>query len=484
MLFDIKDIRKGIEQEYIGFSPNTTNVKPVHLANGMYRGILNEASDTTSGLFRFVFSASKKDGSVPKGHELERVYDWLTEEDRIDGSVTAASVAQFRPILMKVVAADKPSAVSTGGMESYSAGHASFVTNDRIAQDAGEFLSNWFSRQAPMFIELVRSAIESSQDPITILATPLFGERKPAKMQIENTENIRCFQEEYSASIAPGMQSLAQAADRLAQHLRSHPNKMVQLRMGVTLGAFLIVRYMADLEYLYVPNEVFQRPAFLLDFQADDNSPVRLASQRSYILACQSITRFYSWMFADYLSANNYELGDLASDYPGYDSPTKKADEKICKEVWRDAMNRANTEESPYTIYGQAIYDILALLAEATPIQYLRQIGIRCGIFWPPYNLQPTKHIAPRQDMLEVLVRSVCKPGEMLNLPMLQDRLWDTFGIVVGGRPSDLDILIERGIYQADDKALEENQVAFAQKLKDLNFARLLADGVLEVQVS
>ena len=86
--------------------------------------------------------------------------------------------------------------------------------------------------------------------------------------------------------------------------------------------------------------------------------------------------------------------------------------------------------------------------------------------------------------MLEVLVRSVCKPGEMLSLPLLQDRLWDTFGIVIGGRPTDLDILIDRGIYQADDKALEENQTAFAQKLKELNFARLLADGVLEVQVS
>ena len=342
-----------------------------------------------------------------------------------------------------------------------------------------------------MFIELARSAIESNQDPITVLATPLFGERGPAKMQIEGVENIRCFQEDYSASVTPGMQALAQAADRLAQHLKSHPNKMVQLRMGVTLGAFVIVRYMADLEYLYVPNVASQRPAFLLDLQAEENSPVRLASQRSYIFACQSITRFYSWMFADYLSANNYELDDLASDYPGYGSPTKKADEKkkkadekICREVWSDAVNRADSEESQYTAYGQAIYDILALLAEATPIQYLRQLGIRCGIFWPPYNLQPTKHISPRQDMLEVLVRSVCKPREMLNLPLLQDRLWDTFGIVIGGRPIDLDILIERGIYHADDKALEENQTAFAQKLKDLNFARLLADGVLEVQVS
>ena len=83
MLFDVKELRKGIEHEYIGFSPNTTNVKPVHLANGMFRGLLNEANDTTSGLFRFVFSSSKKDGTIPKGHELDRVYQWLLGEGRI-----------------------------------------------------------------------------------------------------------------------------------------------------------------------------------------------------------------------------------------------------------------------------------------------------------------------------------------------------------------------------------------------------------------
>lgn len=188
-------------------------------------------------------------------------------------------------------------------------------------------------------------------------------------------------------------------------------------------------------------------------------------------------------MFGDYLNAQGFSLDDLQSDYPAYGSPMKQADEQICREVWQEAINRASGGENQYAIFGQAVYDIMALLAEATPVQYLRQIGIRCGLFWPPYNLQPTKYLAPRQDMLEVLIRSVADPGELLDLATLQDRLWDTFGIVIGGRPDDLDILVNRGIYQADDKALEENQAAFAQKLKDLNFARILADGVLEVQI-
>lgn len=483
MLFDIKEIRKHIEQEYIGFSPNTTNVKPVHLANGLFRGLLNEASDTTSGLFRFVYTASKKDGTVPKGHELDKLYQWLIDEGRVDDNITPVSIAQFRPTLLKIVAADKPSAVSTSGMESYSAGYVSFVSNDRIAQDAGEFLSVWFLNQAPEFSQLLLDAIATPSDPITILAKPLFGSSKTANMQIENVEGIRCFQDDCPTHVVTGMQKLAGASSILSTHLRQHPNKLVRLRMAVTLCGFLVVRYMADLEFMYVVPEDQRRSVFLLDLSDNDRAPVHLASQQSYVLMCQSITRFYAWMFADYLQQQGFDEKDLEQDYPAYGRTMKPEDQHICYEVWQEAIHRAKTEKDIYSVYGQAVYDTLALLAEATPIQYLRQLGIRSGLFWPPYNLQPTKHLTPRQDMLEVLVRSIANPGEVLEITTLQDRLWDVFGVIIGGRPDDLDILLERGIYQADDQALQENKAAFARRLSELNFARLLADGVLEVQV-
>ena len=91
--------------------------------------------------------------------------------------------------------------------------------------------------------------------------------------------------------------------------------------------------------------------------------------------------------------------------------------------------------------------------------------------------------MSPRQDMLEVLVRSVVAPGDTLSLLELQNRLSQTFGVVIGGQPDDIDVLLHAGIYQADSQALEQNQAAFAKQLSDLSFARLLADGVLEVQV-
>jgi hypothetical protein len=94
-----------------------------------------------------------------------------------------------------------------------------------------------------------------------------------------------------------------------------------------------------------------------------------------------------------------------------------------------------------------------------------------------------TKYIAPQRDLLEVLLRSVMHSKETIDLIEIQTRLRERFGIIIGGHPDDLDYLLDAGIYQADAKALEQNQFAFTEQLKDLSFARLLADGVLEVQV-
>jgi len=152
---------------------------------------------------------------------------------------------------------------------------------------------------------------------------------------------------------------------------------LVRMRMAILFCAFVVIRYLADLEHMYIPDSNKPQPIFLLDFSGDDRHPVRLASQRSYVLLCQAITRFYVWMFADYLR-NQYDLDDLVTP-PTYGRNPKASDQQVCREVWKTACDDAQHAADPYSVFGQALYDILALIAQATPIQYLRQIGIRGG---------------------------------------------------------------------------------------------------------
>jgi len=55
--------------------------------------------------------------------------------------------------------------------------------------------------------------------------------------------------------------------------------------------------------------------------------------------------------------------------------------------------------------------------------------------------------------------------------------------MVVGGRGEDTERLLNAGIYQADAGSLRTNRDQFAARLGGLGFARLLADGVLEVEL-
>ncbi len=475
-MFDIKQIRNAIELQYIGFNPNTAKIKPAHLANGLFRVMLSYRYDTTR-LLQFVYTPLKE-GNPLRGCEPQTIYDQLVTAKHINPrDVSLPQVSALRSALRKIVTADN---AVYPGMDSYSAGAAPFVSNDHIGQDAGEFLALWLQRDAPRFRDTILSALMQLTDPITVTATPLFDEDVPKPVVVKGADTILAFGDTCPPTLQRGMGTLAIAAEQLAVHMNAHPNKLARLRMAMLLSSFLVVRYLVDLEALFTPSTSRARPIFLLDFSSANNTPIRAASQRSYIFACQAMTRFYTWMFAQYLR-DRYTLEDLAQ-VPTYGTKMKSAERQVIADVWQGANDDQRDAPDPYRVYGQAVYDIIVLLSEA-PILYMRQIGIRGGLFWPPYGLQPTKQMAPRQDMLEVLIRSVCCQGEILTLGQIQDRLWQTFGIIIGGRAEDLDLLVSAGIYQADSQALEHNQASFVQQLSDLSFARLLADGVLNVQV-
>jgi hypothetical protein len=218
----------------------------------------------------------------------------------------------------------------------------------------------------------------------------------------------------------------------------------------------------------------------LLDFSSESNSAVARASQAAYIRVCQAISRFYAWAFEEYLEsawpdgAGQPEV--LAQNTPTYkNKPTNAA----MRQYWELAQGQADG----YTSYAQAIYDILAMEAESNPINYLRQLGIRSGLMQPTSNRVTAKRFTVRQDMLEVLIRSMVQPGESLGVSELLERLWQHYHIVIGGRAVDETRLLEAQIYQANAQALQENLHYFEQRLQDLSFARLLADGVLQVEV-
>lgn len=485
MTIAIEEAREEVEGLYIGFSPSTNSVKPVHIANGLFRSVLEGTVDTKN-LNRFVFSR-KDNGQIPRGHELEKVYSMLRDDKRIDDQeVGETNLARLRELLKKVVAADD--AVYTDGMESYSAGFMGFISKDRIGQDGGELVSEWLRRNKSPLRSCIDKSLRSPDDTITILSSPLLNTslQKNWSSRFE-FERVGFLNKPVPSAPTALWDGLAEAANTLSQHLSVHPNKLFRLRLSVLFTSYVLIRHLANLEVYYVPRTRNAVLPFLLDFSESGNEPTARASAMTYTLVCQSIARFYAWGFGKYLKSSGYTYDRLRrEDVPVYKKGQVKKTADIkgeLKEIWKLALREAKDSKQPLTVCGQALYDMMALQANGHPIGYLRQLGHRSGLLYPPVNTRPTKRFLPQQDMLETLLRGAVKPGEVIDMPTLQERFWARYGLIVGGRQEDEQKLLEVGIYQADSNSLEENRNRFASSLGRLGFANLLADGVLQVKL-
>jgi len=259
--------------------------------------------------------------------------------------------------------------------------------------------------------------------------------------------------------------------------LENHSSKLFRLRIAVLFASFFLIRYMSSLAACYIAEEKETIPPFLLDFSKDSIEPVAKSSLMTYSRSCQAIARFYAWAFGEKLK-ELYTLDELKTISP----PTYKNHQTSIemKEVWDVAVQASSQSKQPYSEFGRAVYDMMAMEAEANPISYMRRLGLLSGYLYPPN--QSAQRYVLKEDALEMLVRGAIDPGESVNMSTLQDRFWQRYRIIIGGRDEDDSSLQKLGIYQVDNKALRENRDNFANALSKLNFARLLADGVLQVK--
>lgn len=273
------------------------------------------------------------------------------------------------------------------------------------------------------------------------------------------------------------------------KNFEKHPNPLTQLRLFNFFCIFQLIRYMALLEAFYCKENV---RAILLDFSgmAPSQSSVARASEMSYTQMHKSINRFYAWGYAQKLEENGYGKAELMkSDTPAYEESKKasKSSQEELDTLWNLAKERAEeaiTDDEARLIFGETMYDMLALEASSHPVNCLKTLGTSAGILYPPDRMHPNKRFVLSQDILEMLLRSCVAPKEVLSGMELRTRLWERFGIVVGGSSFEMEQLQNSGmLLQIDEDSLEHNFSAFASLLESMDFAEVMADGILQIRL-
>ena len=481
----LRDARKDVDKKYVGFSPNGSSIKPVHIAGGSFRCIYG-SYNRTKNIKRMALVSDSK-GNTPLGNESSKIYQQLLDQEQIEDSISENSLESMRNVMQKLISVDK-GVYLVDGMISYSAGSKYFLTSKAMYEDAGEFIGGIISSYCPDLANYIRKLLDDANDPITILFEPVLETDMEIFSNQNQHEDIPAFKD-MNKSTQWFIDGVRDGGNCLLDNLRNHPNPLTQLRLFNFFCIINLIRYMTMLESFYCEENI--KPV-LLDFSgmSPSLSSVARMSELSYTQMYKSINRFYAWGYANWLrNEKGFTKDDLLnSETPIYEKgkTVNKTSKDELDALWNLAKERTCTvnENDVFLEFGETMYDMLALQASSHPVTYIRALGTSSGFLYPPYNLHPNKRFVISQDILEMLIRSCVNPGEIINGSEIRQRLWNRFGIVIGGSQFEMQKIESSGmILQADEDALEENFLSFAETLESMDFAEVMADGILQIRM-
>ena len=484
----LREARKDVDKSYVGFTPNGSSVKPVHIAGGSLRCIYGKYNKTKNIKRMALVSDSK--GNIPSGNEIETIFSELMNEEKIEDGISENSLESMRNVMQRLLSVDKGVYVVKGlkdGMLSYSAGSKYFLTSKAMYEDAGEFIGGIIRGYCPELAKYIKQLLDDANDPITLLFEPVLEDDMEEFTDQNQYEDIPAFKDMNEQTLE-FVRGIEEGGRCLLDNLEHHPNPLTQLRLFNLFCIFNLMRYMTSLEAFYCGERV--RP-ILLDFSgmSPSFSSVARASEMSYTQIYKSINRFYAWGYARWLEERGYSKKDLlSSDTPIYEEgkSISKASKEELDTLWSLAKERAEEleDEDMYLAFGETMYDMLALEASSHPVTYLRALGNLSGVLYPPDKLHSNKRFVVSQDILEMLLRCCVNTGEVISGADIRRRLWERFGIVIGGSQFEMQTLQNSGmILQIDEDALEENFTAFAATLESMDFAEVMADGILQIRL-
>lgn len=479
-------MRATVDVKYVGFRPNSGSIKPVHISSGAFRAILGETF-SAEGIKRLSYVSNAK-GEPPKWKDKKSTREFMDEHGALDSEFRDENFEAFRGILQKLVSVDNGVYGIDDGMLSYTAGSSAFVVAKGMLEDAGDFIGAVIKTYCPELGDYISDILRQEGDPISLTFEPVIKIGDWKQYNLIALDEIEAFVI-MNPQVKAYVDSLKKAGLCLKSNLEVHPNRLTQLRLFNLFCIFFVVRYLSVLESFYCGD--MKRP-ILLDFSKDSRSSVARTSILSYSQLHKSISRFYAWGFAQQLKDQWSKNDLLASVVPIYEdkldkngTPIEPKNKEGLTNMWQiakdDALNAS--EEDAYLIFGTAIYDMIALEATSHPVNYLRKLGMEIGLLYPPTNFHIDKRFALSDDMIEMILRCCVLPNDTLTATELRSRLWDRFGIVIGGSENDISRLSEMGsIVYADSDALQENFLSFANILQNMGFAEQLPDGILRIR--
>lgn len=484
-------LRRGVIDD-LGYSPVSSSIKPVHIANGLGRAAVGEYYDPV--LLNHALVRWAKRGAEERHSTSEFAAEAGTRLGTLGTPAEHTKLNELRGLLRDVMGADD-AVFDKNEYTSYTLTHKTHLTKDHNDRHTGDFLfrllaADLGSGPSPA-LALLRRLLTDDEDEISSLAWPLTVGEPATVYELDSTDRPTSLalrsHDGKQAFRSPIARELRSAFDRLAKFENARGSKLQSLRRVVMLASMAI--------YLHLVHRVLdlgdgrsyksRRRPMLLDFTHGGWTQTALASHGTYTLAVKGIEEMMvlgvrGALEQEHAQWTKRRFMQLADSLTFQGSASRQAQKRG---QLLDVFNSYAAESNILDAAAYAIVDGLVDEMSGTPIDFARSLGVRSGLLAPRGNRAVKKRYAPSAELLETLLVATIDIDQDLELSELADVWAERFNILIGARSADSGDLSDWAINNATKEDLTANASALRERLIDMGYARRYADGVTVIRV-
>jgi len=485
---DPKELIEEIYDSDFGFRLTNFSIKPVHVANGLGRGLVGRTYDTTAltrTLRRYVRNQRK--GIDEERNPNKNILDDYPETfESLDGQEPNLDrLTRLRTLAFDVLAADD---AVFPDQQSFTFSNERFITQDISDVRMGLFLARLLTsepKNRTNAADCIRNLLSTEYDAWTTLALPLITIGDPQDVIYGKDKAERATKSEHLFTAnkkllkSPTLNNLREAYDRLARFEERSGSKLNSLRRLMLFGCFVL--HVHSVSRWSEVESGAPKPPILLDLFDGRVISVRDASRSTVRAAGDSIEGLIRFRFKEFIT-NKYGSTDekIKNNIISAKEITKEYKSRF--EIYlRGGMEPLNAVTRTFVEYS------FEKIREH-PVGALIELGRRAGFLTPWANVgrggKLQKRYTVTAEFLETLIGSIVEPKFPLEFPEFLDKLREYFGIIVG-RPEDDLIIRSNNLFETkfgtptsiNEGDLRENVERMRQLIIETGYAKAYADG-------
>ncbi|WP_066400348.1 hypothetical protein [Neobacillus mesonae] len=473
--------------EHIGYEPISNQIKPVHIANGLFRHVIGEEYNIKS-----LNEWSKRFSQGKEVNSADKIKDEYL--DILDEDVTLEELNELRYFIELIFNADNAATpslkFSTLTIASKTQVTKAVQNEFGIPKFLYKILSAKVNGEVSPCLSIIKQHLNNEDDEISRLAQPL--------VSIDSSLNKEVSFEENDNKLTGIELRIRNAYDTIALNDNGNGNKLIFLERIVLFSCFAVIIHLSS-RVLDISGKYKKEDRIPLLFDADGTlETIKFASQETLLFSRLGLEEYFEKTLELILKEEQYhkltleEILEKIEETPLADSSKKKnltSEDEKRDDYKKLFLGFYEQSEDAFDSFIKATrFLIFSNVYSTDPSVFISALGGKIGLLAPRAGGRGRKRFSPDPIILEIIILSILKKGEKLQLSEFGKRLWEQYGIIIGANPEeDLKQLDRWNLSQNTPGDLAGGLTINAEKIADIyismGYGRRYADGVTMLSI-